>query len=72
MTAELEYLAYAMEKYRQAKGLTPPEVSRLFRENGLSQKVLDNYYLYHIESPANMVADLDSYLATGRPLDAIF
>lgn len=72
MSRELEYLAFAMEKYRQAKGMTPSEVSRLFRERGLSQRVLDNYYLYHIESPANMVADLDSYLATGRPLDAAF
>lgn len=72
MSDELEYLAFAMEKYRQAKGLTPLETATLFREKGLSQRVLDNYYLYHIESPAHMIADLDSYLATGRPLDAEF
>jgi hypothetical protein len=71
MTRELEFLAYAMERYRQAKGLTPAEVARLFRERGLSGRVLDNYYLYHIESPAHMVADLDSYLERGRPLDVV-
>lgn len=70
MTRELEFLAYAMERYRQAKGLTPSEVANVFRDGGLSQVVLDNYYLYHIESPTHMVADLDSYLLTGKPLDA--
>ena len=70
MTRELVFLAYAMERYRQAKGLTPAQVADVFRNGGLSQLVLDNYYLYHIESPAHMVADLDSYLLTGKPLDA--
>ena len=69
MSAELEFLVFAMERYREAKGLSPAEVARLFRERGLSQLVLDNYYLYHIESPAHMIADLDSYLATGGPVD---
>lgn len=71
MTKELEYLAYAMEKYRAAKGMTPGQVARVFREEGLSQIVLDNYYLYHIESPAHMIADLDSYRAHGHALDAL-
>ena len=70
MSAELEFLAFAMERYREAKGLSPAEVASLFRERGLSQVVLDNYYLYHIESPAHMIADLDSYLATGGLVDA--
>ncbi len=69
MTKELEFLAYAMEKYRFAKGMTPAEVARVFREEGLSQVVLDNYYLYHIESPAHMVMDLDAYRTRGAALD---
>ncbi|MBQ9005518.1 MAG: DUF3791 domain-containing protein [Atopobiaceae bacterium] len=70
MTAELEYLAYAMERYRAAKGMSPAEVAALFRERGLSQVVVDNYYLYHIESAEHMIADLDHWLETGSHLDA--
>ena len=51
---------------RKAKGLTGPEVAALFREKGLSQYVLDNYFLYHIESPDLMVADIDRYVETGE------
>lgn len=67
MSKELRFLVFAIEYYRQAKNLTGSEVAALFRDRGLSQMVLDNYYLYHIESPDNMVADLDRYLATGEP-----
>jgi hypothetical protein len=41
-------------------------VAALFREKGLSQYVLDNYFLYHIESPDLMVADIDRYVETGE------
>ncbi|MCI9261601.1 DUF3791 domain-containing protein [uncultured Adlercreutzia sp.] len=67
MSKELRFLVFAIEYYRQAKNLTGSEVAALFRDRGLSQMVLDNYYLYHIESPDNMVADLDRYLVTGEP-----
>lgn len=67
MSKELRFLVFAIEYYRQAKNLTGSEVAALFRGRGLSQMVLDNYYLYHIESPDNMVTDLDRYLATGEP-----
>ena len=49
--------------------MTPAEVAHVFREEGLSQVVLDNYYLYHIESPAYMVMDLDAYRTRGAALD---
>ena len=41
-------------------------MAALFREKGLSQYVLDNYFLYHIESPDLMVADIDRYVETGE------
>lgn len=66
MNREMRFFAFAIEYYRQAKGLTGPEVADLFQKRGLSQIVLDNYYLYHIESPDLMVADLDLYLETGK------
>lgn len=66
MSKEMKFLVFAIEYYRQAKGLTGPEVAELFSSRGLSQAVLTNYYLYHIESPDLMVADLDHYLETGE------
>lgn len=66
MSKEMRFLVFAIEYYRQAKGLTGPEVAALFREKGLSQYVLDNYFLYHIESPDLMVADIDRYVETGE------
>lgn len=45
MSKEMRFLVFAIEHYRQAKGLTGPEVAALFREKGLSQYVLDNYPL---------------------------
>lgn len=66
MSKEMRFLVFAIECYRQAKGLTGSEVAALFREKGLSQYVLDNYFLYHIESPDLMVADIDRYVETGE------
>lgn len=66
MSKEMRFLVFAIEYYRQAKGLTGPEVAALFREKGLSQYVLDNYFLYHIESPDLMVADIDRYVEMGE------
>ena len=66
MSKEMRFLVFAIEHYRQAKGLTGPEVAALFREKGLSQYVLDNYFIYHIESPDLMVTDIDRYVETGE------
>ena len=63
MSKEMRFLVFAIEHYRQGTG---PEVAALFREKGLSQYVLDNYFLYHIESPDLMVADIDRYVETGE------
>ena len=68
MSREMTYLVFAIEYYRQAKGLTGPQVADIFAKKELSQFVLDNYFLYHIESPDLMVADIDRFLETGmRP-----
>lgn len=70
MSREMRYLAYAVEYYRNAKGLTGAQLERLFTKHGVCQLILDNYFLYHIESPDLMVADVDCFIRTGRVLDA--
>ena len=48
MSKEMRFLVFAIEYYRQAKGLTGPEVAALFRDKGLSQYVLDNYLPHRV------------------------
>ena len=69
MSKEMRYLVFAVEYYRQAHGLTGVEVADLFASQGLYKLVLDNYYLYHIESPNHMVAEIDRYIADHTIID---
>jgi hypothetical protein len=69
MMPENKYLTFAIEYYRHKKGMSGSEVSRLFKQHGLSQLIVNNYFLYHIESPEHMVRDIDHYLATGQVYD---
>ncbi|WP_080798007.1 DUF3791 domain-containing protein [Arabiibacter massiliensis] len=70
MSKETKYLVFAIEYYRNRKGLTGAEVAELFARHGVFELILQNYYLYHIESPDNMVAEIDHYLETGDVLEA--
>lgn len=70
MSKEAKYLVFAIEYYRNRKGLTGAEVADLFARHGVFDLILDNYYLYHIESPDNMVADIDHFMRTGSVVEA--
>lgn len=70
MSKQLRFLAFAAEYYRNKRGMSGRELADLFTEHGIYQLIMDNYYLYHIESPDNMVADIDHYMATGRVIGA--
>ena len=63
MRPELNYLVIAMEYYRAKKGLSGREVARLFSEHGVYGLIERNYFLYHIESPDLMVAEVDEAIA---------
>ena len=54
MSNELRYLAFAAEYYRNRHDLTGSELADMFTEPGIYQLILDNYYLYHIESPEHI------------------
>ena len=66
MSKQLRYLVFAAEYYRNRHGLSGSELADLFSAHGIYQLIMDNYYLYHIESPENMVADIDHFIATGQ------
>jgi hypothetical protein len=57
-----------MEQYRSKKGLTGRELAHLFSEHNVYGLILDNYFLYHIESPDNFIKEIDEYVedATGQ------
>ena len=68
MSKETRYLVFAIEYYRNKKGLSGAQVAELFGAHGIYQLIRDNYFLYHIESPDHMVADVDRFIACGSVL----
>lgn len=70
MSKEIKFLVFAIEYYRNKKGLSGESVANLFAEHDVFQLILDNYFLYHIESPDSMVAEIDHYIKTGNLIEA--
>ena len=62
MSREGEYLVFAAEQYRYAKGLSGAEVAALFEKYGVSKFILDSFELFHIESEQNMIAAVDEFI----------
>lgn len=66
MSREADYLVFATEQYRFAKGLSGVEVMELFARYDVDQYILDMFELFHIESEKNMIAAVDEYIAAHR------
>ena len=66
MSREGEYLVFAAEEYRYAKGLSGGDVAALFEKYGVSQFIMDSYELFHIESEKNMIAAVDEFIESKR------
>lgn len=66
MSKEADYLVYATEQYRFAKGLSGAEVIELFARYDVEQYILGMFELFHIESEKNMIAAVDDYIAVRR------
>ena len=58
------FIVWATELYRATKGLSGTEVNRLFSENSIYELLRDNYFLYHIESSDNFIAEIDRKLSS--------
>jgi len=59
MSKENEFLIFAVEYYRNKKKLTGLKIAELFTKYNIYQMIIDNYFLYHIESPEHFVAEID-------------
>ena len=66
MSREGEYLVFAAEQYRFAKGLTGAQVAELFERYGVSKFIMDSFELFHIESEENMIAAVDEFIEQRR------
>ena len=66
MSREGEYLVFAAEQYRFAKGLTGAQVAELFEKYGVSKFIMDSFELFHIESEENMIAAVDEFIERRR------
>ena len=62
MSREADYLVFAAEQYRYAKGLTGAQLVELFEKYGVSKFIMDSYELFHIESEQNMIAAVDELI----------
>ena len=62
MSREADYLVFAAEQYRYAKGLTGAQLVELFEKYGVSKFIMDSYELFHIESEQNMIAAVDEFI----------
>jgi len=63
MSREGDYLAFAIEQYRHAKGLSGRDAWQLFKKYALDQFVIDSFECLHIESEQNLIAALDERMA---------
>lgn len=68
MSREGEYLVFAAEQYRFAKGLSGAEVAALFDKYGVSKFIMDSFELFHIEREENMVAAVDEFIERKKNL----
>lgn len=66
MSREGDYLVFAIEQYRAAKGLSGAEVVALFSKYGVHQYIMDMFELFHIECEENMIAAVDDYISSRR------
>ncbi|MCL2283961.1 MAG: DUF3791 domain-containing protein [Fibromonadales bacterium] len=64
MSKENKFLIFAVEYYRNKKKMTGLQIAELFAKYNIYQMIKDNYFLYHIESPDNFVAEIDNCVAT--------
>ena len=62
MSREGEYLVFAAEQYRFAKGLSGSEVAALFEKYGVAKFIMDSFELFHIECEENMIAAVDEFI----------
>ena len=68
MSAEVSFFIYLLEQYAAYRNRKTGEVLKDWDQKQITQKIYDNYWGYHTEWLENAFADIDSLLATGKPV----
>lgn len=63
MSREGDYLVFAAEQYRFARGLSGRDLADLFAKYDVWRYIIDMFEQFHIECEANMIAAVDEYIA---------
>ncbi len=67
MSEEMKFFIYLLEYYAAYKNKKTRDVLKEWDECGITQKIYDNYWIYHTESIENAYMDIDSLIQTGKP-----
>lgn len=67
MTEEMKFFMYLLEYYADYKNKKTGDVLKEWDECGITQKIYDNYWVYHTERIENAYMDIDSLAKTGSP-----
>lgn len=66
VSEEMKFFIYLLENYAFYKNTSADKVLRQWDEQGISQKIFDNYLLYHSERIENAYEDIDSLMQKGE------
>jgi len=62
VSEEIRFLVFATEYYRIKRGLSGKNLATMFEEHDIYKMIIDNYFIYHIESPDHFVKEIDAVL----------
>ena len=63
MSREGEFMVYATEVYRSAKGLSGREVTELFDKYGVMPFLVKFFEPLHVQGDRNIVAEIDDWIS---------
>ena len=66
MTEEMKFFIYLTEYYAAHKNKKTREILEMWEEAGITQKIYNNYWIYHTERIENAYEDIDSLIETGQ------
>jgi len=59
---QLYFIAFCMEQYKNAYGLSGAEVSELFNKSGVTKYLTDNYEALHTQGANWLINDIEDFI----------
>lgn len=66
MTEEMKFFMYLLEYYAAHKNKKTGDVFNEWEACHITQKIYDNYWIYHTKGIENVYMDIDSLIKTGK------